>query len=129
MFRPVTVVAKITKNEEMDYYLNFQITFAAVLFGVWRSWLAHQHGVLGAGGSSPLTPTKILQVGYFVYILKSKKDFKYYVGSTNDVTRRLEYRNSGRQRSTEYRIPFELVYTEELPDKEIALKREFQIKT
>jgi hypothetical protein len=57
MFRPVTVVAKITKNGEIGYYLNFQITFAAVLFGVWRSWLAHQHGVLGAGGSSPLTPT------------------------------------------------------------------------
>jgi len=68
-------------------------------------------------------------VGYFVYILKSKKDFKYYVGSTNDVKRRLEYHNSGRQRSTKYRIPFELVYTEELPDKEIALKREFQIKS
>ncbi|EKD95339.1 MAG: hypothetical protein ACD_24C00517G0004, partial [uncultured bacterium] len=22
--------------------------------GVWRSWLAHQYGVLGVGGSNPL---------------------------------------------------------------------------
>ena len=27
-------------------------------FGVWRSWLAHLHGVQGVGSSSLLTPTK-----------------------------------------------------------------------
>ncbi len=35
------------------------VIFASVIeFGVWRSWLAHLHGVQGVGCSSHLTPTK-----------------------------------------------------------------------
>jgi putative endonuclease len=66
---------------------------------------------------------------YFVYILKSKKDDKYYIGSTSDVTARLNFHNAGLQRSTKNRIPFELVLFEEFNTKEEALKREKQIKS
>jgi len=68
-------------------------------------------------------------VSYFVYILQSDKDSRYYIGSTQYVQQRLEYHNSGRQRSTKYRVPFRIVYTEELPGKETALKREKQINS
>jgi hypothetical protein len=34
-----------------------------------------------------------------VYILKSLKDHKYYIGSTADVTARLKFHNEGVQRS------------------------------
>jgi putative endonuclease len=68
-------------------------------------------------------------MSYFVYILQSEKDHRYYIGSTSHVQNRINYHNSGRQRSTRYRIPFKLVYQEELPTKTEALKREKQIKS
>jgi putative endonuclease len=65
---------------------------------------------------------------YYVYILRSLKDGKYYIGSTSDINKRLKYHNAGKQRSTSYRIPFILVYSEKLFSKTEALKREKQIK-
>ena len=66
---------------------------------------------------------------YFVYILKSLKDQRYYIGSTSDVIKRLEYHNAGKNKSTKHRAPFILVYQENLSDKSLALKRELQIKS
>ena len=45
---------------------------------------------------------------WFVYVLKSKLDFEYYIGSTNDINRRFEEHNSGTVISTKPRIPFSL---------------------
>jgi putative endonuclease len=63
-----------------------------------------------------------------VYILKSLKDHKYYIGSTANVAERLRFHNAGLQRSTKHRIPFVLVLTEIFSDKASALTREKQIK-
>ena len=68
-------------------------------------------------------------MAYFIYIIKSLKDNKYYIGSTSDVEARIDYHNSGRQHSTKNRIPFILVYKEELTTKSEALIREKQIKS
>ena len=68
-------------------------------------------------------------MAYYVYILKSKKDNRYYIGSTSDVMARLNFHNKGLQRSTKNRIPFELVLFEEYNAKGEALKREKQIKS
>ncbi|HDR90585.1 MAG TPA: GIY-YIG nuclease family protein [Bacteroidetes bacterium] len=65
---------------------------------------------------------------YYVYILKSLKDGKYYIGSASNLTSRLDYHNFGKQRSTRNRTPFSLIYSEEFPEKSQALKREKQIK-
>jgi putative endonuclease len=65
---------------------------------------------------------------YYVYILKSLKDHKYYIGSSSDVKKRLDFHNSRLQRSTRNRVPFVLVLYEEFNDKIQALKREKQIK-
>lgn len=67
-------------------------------------------------------------MAYWIYILQSEKDHKYYIGSTANVEKRLDYHNRGLQRSTRHRIPFKLIYREELPNKTAALKREKQIK-
>ncbi len=64
----------------------------------------------------------------YIYILQSLKDGKYYIGSTGDVTARLNFHNAGLQRSTKSRIPFKLILSEEYFSKEDALKREKQIK-
>jgi putative endonuclease len=68
-------------------------------------------------------------MAYYVYILQSQKDHKYYIGSTSNVDARLKFHNSGLQRSTRNRTPFRLVLFEDCEIKEKALKREKQIKS
>ena len=68
-------------------------------------------------------------MSYFVYILQSLKDQKYYIGSSANVEARLKFHNSGLQRSTRNRVPFRLVLFEELYSKEEALIREKLIKS
>jgi len=53
-------------------------------------------------------PTKM----YYVYLIKSVSDKNFYIGSTNDLRRRLSEHNSGLVFSTQSRRPFELVYYE-----------------
>ncbi len=66
---------------------------------------------------------------WYVYILRSLRDGKYYIGYTSNLERRLKEHNSGRQRSTRNRAPFELVYYEEYESKSEAMKRERQLKS
>ena len=64
----------------------------------------------------------------FVYMLRCK-DGSLYTGWTNDLEHRLAMHSSGRgAKYTRGRGPMELVYSEELPDKEAALRRECAIK-
>lgn len=64
----------------------------------------------------------------FVYMLRCK-DGSLYTGWTNDLEHRLAMHNSGRgAKYTRGRGSLELVYSEELPDKEAALRRECAIK-
>ena len=64
----------------------------------------------------------------FVYMLRCK-DGSLYTGWTNDLEHRLAMHSSGRgDKYTRGRGPLELVYSEELPDKEAALRRECAIK-
>ena len=68
-------------------------------------------------------------MSYFVYVLKSQKDNKHYIGSTSNIEKRLAFHNAGLQRSTRTRIPFLLIYYEEFATKQEALKRELYIKS
>ena len=65
---------------------------------------------------------------YYLYILKSAKDGLLYIGSTNDLRRRLSEHNTGKARSTKSRIPFELRYYEAFFSNNDARKREFSLK-
>ena len=64
-----------------------------------------------------------------VYILKSKKDNKQYIGSTNNMIRRLKEHNSGKVRSTKSRKPLVLIYREEFVIEKEARSREKFFKT
>ncbi|MGI5880213.1 MAG: GIY-YIG nuclease family protein [Syntrophomonadaceae bacterium] len=64
----------------------------------------------------------------YVYILRCH-DQTYYTGYTTDLVRRVDQHNQGiASRYTRGRRPVELVYSEELPTKSLALKREIEIK-
>jgi len=65
---------------------------------------------------------------YYVYILKSKKDGKLYIGSTNNLWRRIKEHNSGLVKSTKSRLPFEIVYYEAYKSEKDARKREKNLK-
>ncbi len=65
---------------------------------------------------------------HYVYLLKSKKQDFFYVGSTNDLRRRfLEY-NSGKELSTKFYAPFNLVYYEAYQSRKDAVMREKKLK-
>lgn len=65
---------------------------------------------------------------FYLYILKSKKDDDLYIGSTNDLRRRLLEHNTGKSLSTKNRRPFELRYYESYYDESDARKRESSLK-
>lgn len=66
---------------------------------------------------------------YYVYILLSEKDNKFYIGFTSDLKRRLNEHNEGRTPSTKSRRPFKLIYYEAHLSKKDAERRESYFKT
>ena len=65
---------------------------------------------------------------WYVYMLRCG-DGTLYTGVTDNVERRLSAHRSGKgAKYTRGRGPLELVYTEEVPGKSAALKREIAIK-
>lgn len=65
---------------------------------------------------------------FYVYILKSLKDNKTYIGSTRDLKKRFKEHNSGKVASTSYRKPFKLVYYESYASEKDARYREHNLK-
>ncbi len=70
----------------------------------------------------------LIEMPYYVYILKSLKDQTYYVGSTQNLDSRLKRHNEGRVASTKSKRFWKLVYSEEHPNRSSAAKRETEIK-
>ncbi|TES90931.1 MAG: GIY-YIG nuclease family protein [Candidatus Cloacimonadota bacterium] len=66
---------------------------------------------------------------YYVYVLFSLKDNKFYIGFTNDIKRRMREHNQGKNPSTSYRLPLELIYYEAHLNKEDVRRRERYFKT
>jgi putative endonuclease len=66
---------------------------------------------------------------YYVYVLKSEKDVKFYTGFTVDLKRRVSEHNAGRVRSTATRRPLKLVYYEGCLNQADAIHREKYLKT
>ncbi|OHB59250.1 MAG: hypothetical protein A2173_09860 [Planctomycetes bacterium RBG_13_44_8b] len=65
---------------------------------------------------------------YYVYILKSRKDYNFYIGSTNDLKRRMREHKSGLVFSTKSRKPLQLIYYEAYNAGSDARKREHNLK-
>ncbi len=65
---------------------------------------------------------------FYVYILKSKKVDELYVGSTNDLKKRIVEHNKGRVESTKNKIPYKLIYYEAYCAETDARRREKMLK-
>ena len=65
----------------------------------------------------------------YTYVIRSRKDSKFYTGTTGDLRKRFIEHNEGRVTSTKNRGPFELIYYEGCLNKEDAFARERYLKT
>jgi len=65
---------------------------------------------------------------FYVYVLKSRKDSKLYIGLASDLRRRMEEHNNGQTKSIKNRRPFSLVYYEAYLDFQDAKTRELKLK-
>jgi putative endonuclease len=66
---------------------------------------------------------------FYIYILKSLKDNRTYVGYTDNLERRLSEHNSGQSKATKNRRPFKLIFSEQFKTSAEAKKRELYWKS
>ncbi|NMC51529.1 GIY-YIG nuclease family protein [Candidatus Kuenenbacteria bacterium] len=66
-------------------------------------------------------------MSHVVYVIQCDEG-KYYIGSTNDIARRLIQHNTGRSRWTSKYKNWKLVYQENFESKTESIKREKVLK-
>ncbi len=65
---------------------------------------------------------------YYVYILLSLKDNKFYIGFTSNLKERTKQHKNGKVRSTKNRKPLKLIYFETYINENLARERERKLK-
>ncbi len=65
---------------------------------------------------------------YVLYVIQSKKDSSFYIGTTSSLQKRLEEHNKGFALSTKSKKPWVLIYCEVYRSKKDALEREKKLK-
>jgi putative endonuclease len=65
---------------------------------------------------------------FSVYVLQSLRNGRFYIGSTNNIERRLQEHNQGKSKYTKLTAPFSLIYQEQYFTASEARKREYYLK-
>ncbi|QQG44122.1 MAG: GIY-YIG nuclease family protein [Candidatus Roizmanbacteria bacterium] len=66
---------------------------------------------------------------FYVYVLQSLKDKRFYIGFSADLKKRVKDHNEGRVVSTKNRRPLDLIYYEAYKFEQQARKQELFYKT
>ena len=66
---------------------------------------------------------------HHVYILRSERDLKFYIGYTMNLSRRISEHKQGKVRCTNGRRPLKIIYYESFINKMDALRRERYLKS
>jgi putative endonuclease len=66
---------------------------------------------------------------FYVYVLQSELDGKFYTGFTNDLKQRFKKHQKGLVPSTKHRLPLKLIYYEACLNQSDATNREKYLKT
>lgn len=69
------------------------------------------------------------RVFFYVYVLQSLTDGKYYIGYTDNLKRRIKEHERGVNFATKFRLPFMLIYSEACLSQKDAKRREQYLKT
>lgn len=108
-----------------------------LVFEPTKSWIldgfAIGIGTLSPSASPAATMSRLLLISIFLmfytYILKSSKSNRYYIGSTENMNKRIKEHNRGMMKSTKHDLPWELFYFEKYNSRSEAVAREKQIKS
>ncbi len=65
---------------------------------------------------------------FFVCLIHSKKNNSFYIGQCDDLDCRISKHNDGWSRYTSTKTPWQLKYFETFPTRQLALKREKELK-
>lgn len=66
---------------------------------------------------------------FYLYVLQSLDKNHFYIGVTASLEKRLAKHNKGYSKSTKPFIPWRLIYKEDFSSKEVAMKREYYLKS
>ncbi len=66
---------------------------------------------------------------YHVYVLRSERTGRYYIGSTGGLENRVEQHNAGMTKSTKGFRPWRLIHQEEFESLSDARRRESELKS
>ena len=66
---------------------------------------------------------------FYVYVLRSQKTGRRYVGSCKDIQERLGRHNAGHSKATKHGVPWALVYTEQFSTRAEDERRERYLKS
>ena len=77
--------------------------------------------------STNINPVRSQQ--WYVYLLRSKKNNQWYIGSTKSMQKRILSHNSGKNFSTKLALPWQLIYCEIGLNQQDAHAREKYLKS
>ncbi len=66
---------------------------------------------------------------FYVYVLRSSKTGRRYVGSCEDLDERLRRHNLGHSKATRHGVPWTLIYRESFCDRAEATRKECYYKS
>jgi putative endonuclease len=66
---------------------------------------------------------------FYIYVLKSLRDNRTYVGYTNNLIQRIYKHKTGQVKSIKNRLPIKLLFSEEFPTAHEAKRRELWWKS
>ena len=92
------------------------------------TWFRSSTGYLPAGRQGAAVK-KQNKMDYNVYVLRSERDGRFYVGFTNYLKRRLSEHNSGKTKSTKGYRPWKLILVEAYETRNKARSREKYLKS
>ena len=91
------------------------------------------NGVQEVAGSNPAGPILETSVSatlmFHVYVLRSRKTGRRYIGSCENLEDRLCRHNSGNSKATRYGIPWALMHSESFSNRAEAVRKERYYKT
>jgi putative endonuclease len=77
-------------------------------------------------GSNPVTPISLM---FHVYVLKSERTGRCYIGSCEDLDQRIKRHNAAQNPATKHGVPWVLMYFEKWSSRVEAVRREGYFKT
>ena len=84
---------------------------------------------LPAGRQARTTNQPTDDMDYAVYAISSKRTNYIYVGLTDNLDRRFNQHNTGKEKTTRPYAPFKLIFTEKFASRPAARKKEKFLKS